>query len=94
LSFNSIRVSLKRDECSAIFASVYDFTLIFCFDLFKFSPPHTINLLALRAITAPKLFFVNGEVAISAADFFCLLYQDKVFVLAGCHRYEDTGLHF
>jgi len=87
-------ISSYRDERSAIFASVYDFTPIFCFDVLKVSTPNTVNLLALRAITASKLFFVNGEVAISAADFFCLLYQDKIFVLAGCHRYEDTGLHF
>jgi hypothetical protein len=34
-------------------------------------------------------------VAMSAAEFFYLLFQeDKFFMSACCHNYEDTGLHF
>jgi hypothetical protein len=88
-------ISLYRDERSAIFASVYDCTLVFCFDFLKVSTPDAVNLLALRAVVAPQLLFVDCEVAVSAADLFCLLFpEDKFFMSACCHKYEDTGLHF
>ena len=88
-------ISLYRDEGSAIFASVYDCALVFCFDFLKVPTPHAVNLLALRAVAAPELLFVNCEVAMSAADLFCLFFQeDEFFMSACCHKYEDTGLHF
>ena len=88
-------ISLYRDERSAIFTSVYDGTLVFCFEFLKVPTPHTVNLLALRAVVAPQLLCVNCEVAMSAADLFCLLFQeDKFFMSACCHKYEDTGLYF
>ena len=88
-------ILLYSDERSAIFASVYDCTLVFCFDFLKVPTPHAVNLLALRAVAAPQLLFVNCEVAMSAADLFCLLFQeDKFFMSTCCHKYEDTGLYF
>ena len=94
-SSHDLIVSLYRDERPAVFASVYDCTLVFCFDFLKVPTPHAVNLLALRAVVAPQLLFVNCEVAMSAADLFCLLFQkDEFFMSACCHKYEDTGLHF
>jgi hypothetical protein len=67
-------ISFYRDERSAIFASVYDCTLVFYFDFLKVPTSHAVNLLALGAVAAPQFLFVNCEVAVSAADLVCLLF--------------------
>jgi hypothetical protein len=76
-------ISLYRDERSTIFASVYDCILIFYFDFLEIPTPHAVSLLALRATAAPQLLFVNGEVAVTAADLFWpFFHEDEVFMSA------------
>jgi hypothetical protein len=76
-------ISLYRDERSTIFASVFDCTLVLCFDFLEVPTLYAVNFLALRAAAAPQLLFVNGEVAVTAADLVRPFSQeDEVFMSA------------